>query len=73
MNAITLPTVAVTTELPVTLRAALESAADLADNEKAPATRKAYASDWRIFECWCTAQGLVALPTDPAVESQRRG
>src|SRR5581483_6319874 len=52
--------------IPVTLRAALETAADLAGNEKAPATRKAYASDFRIFARWCAAHGLAALPADPA-------
>lgn len=54
------------TAIPITLQAALETAAELASNEKAPATRKAYASDFRIFERWCAQQGLAALPADPA-------
>jgi site-specific recombinase XerD len=65
MNALTVitePTLA----LPVTLRDALQGAADLAANEKAPATRRAYASDFRIFERWCVAHGLCALPASPA-------
>ena len=66
MNEIILPAVATATALPVTLRAALESAADLAANEKAPATRKAYDSDFRIFSAWCTDQGLCPLPAELA-------
>lgn len=33
----------------------------------APATRRAYSSDWRQFETWCQAQSLVALSATPAV------
>jgi site-specific recombinase XerD len=53
-------------QLPDTLRDALKVAADFAANEKAPATRKAYDSDFRIFEKWCATQGLCALPASPA-------
>jgi site-specific recombinase XerD len=66
MNAIILSAVATAAALPATLQAALAGAADLAANEKASATRKAYASDWRIFDAWCVSQGLTALPADPA-------
>jgi site-specific recombinase XerD len=69
MNAITpnLPAVIVNeSALPVALRDALQGAADLAANEKAPATRRAYASDFRIFERWCAAHSLCALPASPA-------
>jgi hypothetical protein len=45
--------------LPVELTATLELAADFAKNSKAPATRAAYASDFRIFEAWCTARGCL--------------
>jgi site-specific recombinase XerD len=65
MNAIMLP-IATEHALPITLRAALETAADLAINEKAASTRAAYASDFRIFSKWCAEQGLAALPADPA-------
>jgi site-specific recombinase XerD len=65
-GAIPVPAVVTDAAIPVTLRAALETAADLAGNEKAPATRKAYASDFRIFARWCAAHGLAALPADPA-------
>ena len=33
-----------------------------AANEKAQATRKAYASDWRDFAAWCAQRGATALP-----------
>jgi hypothetical protein len=32
---------------------------------KAPATLKAYRSDWRDFDSWCREQQLVALPATP--------
>ena len=32
---------------------------------RAPATRRAYASDWRIFLAWCDARGMEALPAAP--------
>jgi integrase len=32
---------------------------------KSPATRRAYASDWRHFEQWCRRNGLVFLPATP--------
>ena len=34
--------------------------------EKAPATRRAYRSDFAGFVAWCGAQGAVPLPADPA-------
>ncbi|MFC5357100.1 site-specific integrase [Azospirillum himalayense] len=46
---------------------------DLVDGARAymaaatsPATRRAYAADWRIFQAWCDRHGLSALPTEPA-------
>jgi site-specific recombinase XerD len=33
-----------------------------AEAEKAPATREAYASDWRDFALWCAAKGATPLP-----------
>jgi hypothetical protein len=35
--------------------------------QHAPATRRACRSDWRIFQRWCTAHGLLPLPATPAV------
>jgi site-specific recombinase XerD len=48
--------------LPVEFTEALELAADFAKASKAPATRAAYESDFRIFESWCRPRGLGALP-----------
>ncbi len=33
---------------------------------RASSTRRAYLTDFRSFEAWCQAQGLVALPATPA-------
>lgn len=33
-----------------------------AEAEKAPATREAYASDWRDFAVWCASRGATPLP-----------
>jgi site-specific recombinase XerD len=63
---INLPAVIDQSHLPSTLRAALDSAMDLASNSRAASTRAAYARDWRIFERWCSEQGLKALPANPA-------
>jgi site-specific recombinase XerD len=52
--------------LPAVLTATLELAADFAKASKAPATQAAYGSDFRIFEMWCTARGLCALPATAA-------
>jgi site-specific recombinase XerD len=43
----------------------LSAAIDLAKAEKAPATRRAYASDFRLFQAYCDAKGTSALPAAP--------
>jgi len=43
----------------------IQKANDLIREAKAPSTRKAYQSDFRIFESWCTAHGLASLPCAP--------
>jgi site-specific recombinase XerD len=48
--------------LPTELTSDLLRAAELAREEKAAATRRAYRSDFRIFEAWCRARGVSALP-----------
>ena len=63
---INLPAVIDQPQLPSTLRAALETAADLATNSRAASTRAAYAADFRIFSAWCAAQGLCPMPATPA-------
>ena len=53
------------------LQAAGYSAADVKtlgdtlDASQAPATRKTYASAWRVFEQWCTERGCGPLPATP--------
>jgi site-specific recombinase XerD len=33
--------------------------------EKSPATRKAYATDFRLLKAWCDGKGAQALPAAP--------
>ena len=51
-----------TAALPASLAPDLERAADLARQEKAQATRRAYGSDFAIFQAWCSDRGVSALP-----------
>ena len=51
--------------LPAALGADLAAAVDLAKAEKAPSTRKAYGTDFRIFREWCEARGVASLPAAP--------
>ncbi len=43
----------------------IELASEFARNEKAPATRRAYRSDFDLFRAWCEARRVVALPATP--------
>jgi site-specific recombinase XerD len=43
----------------------IQKANDLIRAAKAPSTRKAYQSDFRIFESWCAAHRLSSLPASP--------
>jgi site-specific recombinase XerD len=43
----------------------LEEAADYARAEKAEATRRAYGSDFALFQSWCEAKRVRALPASP--------
>jgi len=43
----------------------IQKANDLICAAKAPSTRKAYQSDFRIFESWCAAHGLASMPAAP--------
>jgi site-specific recombinase XerD len=47
---------------PAVLGPDLIRAADLAKQEKANATRRAYCADFEIFGAWCEARGISALP-----------
>src|SRR3954462_15972917 len=40
----------------------LRRAGELAREEKSLATRRAYKSDFRLFEVWCQGRGVSALP-----------
>src|SRR5947208_11820179 len=51
--------------LPAALVPDLTRAAEWAQEEKAAATRRAYRSDFRIFEAWCRHRGVSALPAIP--------
>src|SRR5262249_16186483 len=51
--------------MPAALAPDLDRAAELALEEKAAATRRAYGSDFRIFEAWCQTRAVSALPADP--------
>jgi len=49
----------------VALGADLTAALDLAKAEKAPSTRKACKTDFRMFREWCDGRGVSALPAAP--------
>jgi len=60
-----LPAIMIEHQAPALPVADLESAATFARNEKAPATRAAYRSDFAMFRTWCGAKGVNALPASP--------
>lgn len=47
--------------------AEIDAAMSYAENEKAPATRRAYGFDWTDFETWCTARDAASLPAHPGI------
>lgn len=62
-----LPSSRLPEDLPVglTVDDAVRIAAAL-DAAHAESTRKLYAHTWRVWERWCTARGVPALPAEPA-------
>ena len=48
--------------MPAALAPDLTRAAELAREEKAESTRRAYRSDFRIFQAWCQDRDVGALP-----------
>src|ERR1700753_4233759 len=48
--------------VPAALAPDLATAVNYAKAEKSPATRKAYATDFRLFKAWCDGKGAQALP-----------
>jgi site-specific recombinase XerD len=51
--------------VPAALAPDLAAAVNYAKAEKSPATRKAYATDFRLFKQWCDGKGAAALPAAP--------
>ncbi len=51
--------------LPVSLAGFRDQATDYARQAKSKNTRRAYASDWDDFACWCRPYGFVPLPARP--------
>lgn len=51
--------------LPTLLQAEVEAARGYAAASRAPATRRAYLSDWTIFTGWCVERGIDPLPAIP--------
>lgn len=44
---------------------AIERAKEYARNSKAASTRRAYATDWKAFSLWASANGVAAMPAAP--------
>jgi site-specific recombinase XerD len=65
LNQIPTPAVAAERELPERLEDDLARAASYARAEKAPATQRAYWSDFRVFGLWCQEREFALLPTTP--------
>jgi len=57
-----LPAVAETANLPAEIAPDLAAAVGYAKAEKSAATRRAYGTDFRLFQAWCDAKGVGALP-----------
>jgi site-specific recombinase XerC len=52
-------------QLPALPEADLDRAANFSRQDKSPATRAAYQSDFSIFRTWCASRGVNALPATP--------
>jgi site-specific recombinase XerD len=57
--------IASTQAISLSLRSDLEDAADYVRAAKAAATRRAYRSDFRIFQAWCAPKHICPLPASP--------
>lgn len=49
------------------LKPSIEAARAFREAAKSEATRRAYASDWRLFSEWCSERGFVSMPAAPEV------
>jgi site-specific recombinase XerD len=47
------------------VKADAEAAREYMENSRSEATRRAYASDWRIFTAWADGRGISPLPASP--------
>src|SRR4051812_30899974 len=61
----TLPVLGDYVNIPAALSSDLAAAVAYAKAEKAPATRKAYETDFRLFRAWCEVKKAGALPALP--------
>jgi site-specific recombinase XerD len=55
----------VSNTLPAALEADAEAARDFARESLSPATRRAYRTDIRAFEAWCSERGVQGIPAAP--------
>jgi integrase len=53
--------------LPAHLEALAGRARDYVEAASSANTRRAYASDWKLFASWCRRQGFSLMPPDPQV------
>lgn len=60
-----LPVLAPATGMLAVLHEDLERAAAYKKAARAAATHRAYTSDWKIYEAWCSSRGLQAMPAHP--------
>jgi site-specific recombinase XerD len=67
VDTIAIPVLATEQPIPALPAGDIETAVRFARNEKAPATRAAYRSDFAAFRVWCLAKGVDALPASPEV------
>ena len=65
MNALPMLTIERVDTLPALPAADIDRATAFAKQDKAPATRQAYRSDFSIFRVWCMARSVSALPASP--------
>jgi hypothetical protein len=65
MSSEELPVPTSPTTLPAGIMPELGAAVEYAKAEKAPATRKAYETDFRLFRAWCDSKRASALPALP--------
>jgi site-specific recombinase XerD len=65
MNTLPMLTIERIETLPALPSADIDRAVNYAKQDKAPATRTAYRSDFAAFRLWCLARGVAALPATP--------